>query len=100
MITIPINISSTYDIGTYSNIHDKNNEDFKSGKFIFELHHEKTCFFAYAKIKAQICRTLTAHLISAFGFCYIDSTIPLLPKYEVSIIQPFSVVVQPGLCRI
>ena len=32
---------------------------------------------------------------------YMDSTIgiPLLPKSEVSSLQPFSVVVQPGLCR-
>ena len=33
-------------------------------------------------------------------FCYTDSTIPLLPKYEISSLQPSSVVVQPGLCRI
>ena len=32
-------------------------------------------------------------------FRYIDSTIPLVPKYEISILQPSSVVVQPGLCR-
>ena len=32
-------------------------------------------------------------------FCYIDSTIPLLPKSEISsLLQPFSVVVHPGLC--
>ena len=33
-------------------------------------------------------------------FRYIDSTIPLLPKSEISRIHPSSVVVQPGLCRI
>ena len=32
-------------------------------------------------------------------FRYEDSTIPLLPKSEISIVQPSSVVVQPGLCR-
>ena len=32
-------------------------------------------------------------------FRYTDSTIPLLPKCEISSIQPFSVAVQPGLCR-
>ena len=32
-------------------------------------------------------------------FRYTDSTIPLLPKYEISSLQPSSVVVQPGLCR-
>ena len=31
-------------------------------------------------------------------FCYIDSTIPLLPKYEISSLYPFSEAVQPGLC--
>ena len=29
---------------------------------------------------------------------YIDSTIPLLPKYEISSIWPSCVNVQPGLC--
>ena len=32
-------------------------------------------------------------------FCYMDSTIPLLPKSEISSIYPSSVAVQPGLCR-
>ena len=32
-------------------------------------------------------------------FRYTDSKIPLLPKYEISSLQPSSVVVQPGLCR-
>ena len=32
-------------------------------------------------------------------FRYTDSSIPLLLKYEISILQPSSVVVQPGLCR-
>ena len=31
-------------------------------------------------------------------FRYIDSTIPLLPIYEMSSLQPSSVAVQPGLC--
>ena len=31
-------------------------------------------------------------------FHYTDSTIPLLPKYEISNMQPSSVVVQSGLC--
>ena len=29
----------------------------------------------------------------------IDSTIPLLPKYQISSLKPSSVVAQPGLCR-
>ena len=32
-------------------------------------------------------------------FRYIDSTIPLLSKSEISNIYPSSVTVQPGLCR-
>ena len=32
-------------------------------------------------------------------FCYTDSTIPLLPKYEITSFLPSSVAVQPGLCR-
>ena len=31
-------------------------------------------------------------------FRYIDSTVPLLPIYEISSLQPSSVAVQPGLC--
>ena len=31
-------------------------------------------------------------------FRYIDSTIPLLPKYEISSLELSSVVVQPSLC--
>ena len=32
-------------------------------------------------------------------FRYTDSTIPLLPKSEISSLYPSSVAVQPGLCR-
>ena len=32
-------------------------------------------------------------------FRYTDSTIPLLPKSEISSLQPSSVAVQPSLCR-
>ena len=32
-------------------------------------------------------------------FRYIDSAIPLLSKSEISSLTPFSVAVQPGLCR-
>ena len=31
-------------------------------------------------------------------FCYTDSTIPLLPKYEISCFYLSSVLVQAGLC--
>ena len=32
-------------------------------------------------------------------FRYIDSTIPLLSKSEISSLKPSSVAVEPGLCR-
>ena len=32
-------------------------------------------------------------------FSYTVSTIPLLPKYEITSLYPSSVAVQPGLCR-
>ena len=32
-------------------------------------------------------------------FRYTDSTIPLLPIYEISSLQPSSVAVQPSICR-
>ena len=32
-------------------------------------------------------------------FRYTDSTIPLLPKYEISSFYPASVLVQPSLCQ-
>ena len=32
-------------------------------------------------------------------FRYTDSTIPLLPIYKITSLQPSSVAVQPGLCR-
>ena len=32
-------------------------------------------------------------------FPYIDSTMPLLPKSDISSLWPSSVVVQPGLCQ-
>ena len=33
-------------------------------------------------------------------FCFIDSSIHLLPKSEISSLHPSSVDVQPGLCQI
>ena len=32
-------------------------------------------------------------------FRYLDSTIPLLPKSEISSLSLYSVIAQPGLCR-
>ena len=39
--------------------------------------------FAYAKTKTQISFAVTAKLISAFVFGYIDSTITILSEYEI-----------------
>ena len=40
--------------------------------------------------KALISCAVMVQLISAFGFCYIDSTIPLLPQFEISSLKPSS----------
>ena len=44
----------------------------------------KPAFSIYAKTKAQISCTVNVQLISAFCFCYIDSTISLLSKLKIS----------------
>ena len=49
-----------------------------------EPRHEKPQRFAYAKTKTQISFAVTAKLISAFVFEYIDCTIPLLAKSKIS----------------
>ena len=53
---------------------------------LIEPRHEKTGFLhIYGKRKTQISFAVTAKLISAFVFATsIDSTIPLIPKYEIS----------------
>ena len=48
--------------------------------------------FAYAKPKAQMSYR-AGH--QRFWFRYINSTIPLLPKSEISSLLPSSVAVQP-----
>ena len=45
----------------------------------------------------QLCSNCTADQRLCFRYRY--STIPLLPKSEISSLKPSSVVVQPGLCR-
>ena len=45
----------------------------------------------------QLCGTREAD--QRLCFRYIDSTIPLLPTYEISSLKSSSVVVQPGLCQ-
>ena len=65
---------------------------------IFELGCEKTGFcICENKIADQLRGNREAD--QRLCFHYTDSTIPLLPKPEISCVQPSSVVVQPGLCR-
>ena len=52
----------------------------------------------YAKTKGADF-AVTAKLIR-LHFHYMDSTIPLLLKYEISTFLPFSVTVQADCCRI
>ena len=57
---------------------------------------KKPAFCIWGKKDAeQLCGNCEADL---HLFQNTDSTIPLLPKSEISSIQPSSVVVQPGLC--
>ena len=49
------------------------------------------------KAADQLCGKRTTD--QRLCFRYIDSTIPLLPKSEISSLQPSSVISQPGLCR-
>ena len=54
-------------------------------------------FICENKAADQLCGNRTAD--HRLCFRYIDSTIPLLPKSEISSLYPSSVAVQPGLCR-
>ena len=58
---------------------------------IYMRHHEKT---GYLNMQKQRHRSADQRLC----FRYMDSTIPLLPKSEISSIQPSSIPVQPSLC--
>ena len=49
-----------------------------------EPRREKTGFLHMRKTETQISFAVTAKLISAFVFRYMDSTIPFLPKYKIS----------------
>ena len=68
-----------------------------------ELRCHATALIAYVRTRCrsavqldQLCSNRAAD--QRLCFCYIDSTIPLLPKSKISIIQPTFVTVQPGLC--
>ena len=49
------------------------------------------------KLTFCICEHKDADQLRGFG--YVDSTIPLLSKSEISSLYPSSVAVKPGLCR-
>ena len=63
-----------------------------------EPRHEKTNILHICENKDadQLCGNREAD--QRLCFRYIDSTIPLLSKYEISSLLPSSVVVQPSLC--
>ena len=69
--------------------------------FQFEPHHEKTCFLHMRKQRCRSAASLRANSAADQHLCfhYIDCTIPLLPKSEISSLLTFSVAVQPVLCR-
>ena len=55
--------------------------------------------FAYEKTKMQISFVVIAFLADQpLCFHYLDRTIPLLSKSEISSLLPFPVDIQPGLC--
>ena len=70
----------------------------KQSQTIFETGHEKKTAFCICENK-DTDQLLGNRDGSAPSFCYTDSAIPLLPKSEITGIQPSSVAVQPGLCR-
>ena len=65
----------------------------------FDLHHEKTCFLAYAKTKAKISCAATMQLISAFVFAtwIVQSLYFLNPKFQAS--SHLLWLYSPILCR-
>ena len=70
--------------GQTCNTYSKGTAKYSTGRLHTLMHlsrvMRKSAFCIYAKTKAQICFAVTAKLISAFVFRYIDSTTPLLPE--------------------
>ena len=64
---------------------------------LYEPHCEKT---GILHMRKQDADQLRGNREADQRLCirYIDSTIPLLPIYEISSFKPSCVVVQPGLC--
>ena len=63
---------------------------------IYKPHDEKTNVLHMRKTKTQISFAVTAKLNSVLCFRYIDNTIHLLSKSEISSFYPSSVAEQPG----
>ena len=78
---------------------DPNSSTFKLTFHISnEPHHEKACFcICENKDPDQLRRNHAAD--QCLRFRYTNSSIPLLPKSEISRLWSSSVAVQPGLCR-
>ena len=60
----------------------------------------KPVFCIYENNDADQLRGNSGEVDQRLCFRYTDSTIPLLLKSGISILQPSYAVVQPGLCRI
>ena len=81
-----------------------NQSDYKEGKNAFVGRKEMSLVmrkpdFCICENKDadQLCGSCEAD--QRLCFRYMDITIPLLPKSEISCLWPSSVVEQPGLCR-
>ena len=68
-------------------------------KNITEPRREKTGFLHVCENKDADQLRSNREADQRLCFRYMDSTIPLLPKHEISSLYPSFVVVQPGLCR-
>ena len=66
-----------------------------------EPRREKTSFLYMRKQRRRSASRLSVNREADQRLClrYTDSTIPLLPKSEISSLSPFSEAVQPGLCQ-
>ena len=63
-------------------------------------HRGKTCFLHICKNKGTDQLHCNCAADQRLCFRYIDNTLSLLPKSEISSLFPSSVAVQPGLCGI
>ena len=71
----------------------------KSKMKLSEPHLEKNNILHMRKQRRRSASRLLREADQRLSFPYIDSTIPLLSKSEISSLKPFSVAVQLGLCQ-